>query len=171
MRTASGSAHDRRTHPAMDATFTKHTSSRCLHCPRHSWQDITPSPSLKCPHSETDSQNTSAAHAVHGLPRLHPRDNSADKSRFATSQLCHWMPTLCRLEHLTDLRLAPHAKPRLLPPNRSRRQSRQPAQPPPPLPSGSSGGQIAGLMPVLGVVPSRPSRVSGHPTGAGALPP
>src|SRR5690606_40644876 len=83
----------------------------------------------------------------------------------------HWMPTLRRLEHLTDLRLAPMRKPRLLPPNRSRRRPRQPAQPPPPLPSGSSGGQIAGLMPVLGVVPSRPSRVSGHPTGAGALPP
>src|SRR5690606_3406702 len=123
------------------------------------WQDITPSPSLKCLHSETDAQNTSAAHAVHGLPRLHPVTTRLTTAVSPPRSTRRWTPTLRCLEHLTDLRLAPIRVPRLPPPNRSRRRPRQPVQPPPPLPSGSSGGQIVGLSPVLGVVPSRPSRV------------
>ena len=41
---------------------------------------ITPCPSLKCLHSETGSQNTSAANAVHGLPRLHPMTTRLTKA-------------------------------------------------------------------------------------------
>ena len=171
MRTASGSAHVRRTHPAMDATFLllRQFTVPPLSPPTlagHNHQSVSEVPALRdglAKHLRSPRRTR--------LATPPPRDNSADNSRFATPQ-----------RSPLDANAPPFGAPDRPQAGTHANAATAPAQPlAPPASSAGTASTAAAfgqfrrpdrwVMPVLGAVPSRPSRVSGHPTGAGALPP